>query len=509
MCGPGRAPGTSKRNDMPVKAPKLSFKEKFGYGLGDTACHFAWDMAGMFLFFFLTDVYGISAAMAGTIMLVARVWDAVSDPLIGIISDRTQTRYGKFRPYMIWFALPMGASLVLLFTTPDWDESSKVIYAAAMYLLLSTTYTAVNLPYSALSGVMTADSDERTELNQYRFFLGFIGMFIVSFTMVIKNYLIVDDVMVYAQSISLPTEALGFIQEFNWGGARLLDASGSLQGIIVQNERQAFQSIAIVLAILGTFLLVISFLSTRERISPPAGQKSNLKEDLKNVFGVQAWLILFILGIITFVLINIQGAVINQYFKYYVEDENQATLLYSATTVSLIIGVLLAAPLSKRFEKRNVYLVCSAISGVLTMALFLPGKDDFYMLHTINILSKLAIAPTIPLLWSMIADTADFSEWKNRRRATGLFFSATTFAQKIGGGIAVGLAGWLLTLAQYDGEAIQQTAEAILSLKLLFSIIPGALYLLTALLLFAYKLDDQTVEQIKVELLERRAKEGA
>jgi GPH family glycoside/pentoside/hexuronide:cation symporter len=487
---------------------KLSFREKFGYGLGDTACHFAWDMAGMFLFFFFTDVYGISAAVAGAIMLGARIWDAISDPLIGIISDRTNTKYGKFRPYMIWFAVPMGVSLVLLFTTPDFGENGKVIWAAIMYLLLSTTYTAVNLPYSALSGVMTADSTQRTELNQYRFFLGFIGMFIVSFTMVFKNTLIVDDVLAYAQSINLPQEALSFIQAHNWGEARQLDTSGSLREVIVQNERSAFQTIAFVMAIIGTVLLVISFFSTKERIAPPADQKSNLREDLKNVFGVKAWLILFILGIITFVLINIQGAVINQYFKYYVGDENQATVLYTATTVSLIIGVLLATPLTKRFEKRNVYLVCSALSGILTVALYLPGEDDFYLLHTINILSKLAIAPTIPLLWSMIADTADFSEWKNKRRATGLFFSATTFAQKIGGGIAIGLAGWLLTLAKYDGEAIQQTDESIFALKMLFSVIPGVLYILTAVLLFWYNLDDKTMEKIKLELTQRRAGEA-
>jgi GPH family glycoside/pentoside/hexuronide:cation symporter len=491
---------------MNLKTPKLSFREKFGYGLGDTASHFAWDMAGMFLFFYLTDVYGISAAMAGTIMLIARIWDAISDPMIGIISDRTNTRFGKFRPYMLWFAAPLGVSLVLLFTTPDFEETGKIVYAAAMYLLLSTMYTAVNLPYSALSGVMTADSTERTKLNQYRFFLGFIGMFIVSFTMVFKNNLIVDDVLRFAESVKMSPEALSFIKDQNWGEARLLDTSGQLKDVIVQNERSAFQFIAIVLACVGTVLLVISFLSTKERIKPPPDQKSNLAEDLKNIFGVRAWLILFVLGIITFVLINIQGAVINQYFKYYVGNENGATVLYTATTVSLIIGVLFAAPLTKRFEKRKVYLACSAISGVFTIALFIPGKDDFYLLHTINILSKLAIAPTIPLLWAMIADTADFSEWKNKRRATGLFFSATTFAQKIGGGIAVALAGWLLTVVKYDGEAIQQSDDTLLALKMLFSVIPGVLYLLTAALLFFYKLDDQTVEKIKRELIERRGK---
>ena len=291
--------------------------------------------------------------MAGTIMLVARVWDAISDPLIGIISDRTNTKYGKFRPYMIWFALPLGASLILLFTTPDFDETAKIVWATSMYLLLSTMYTAVNLPFSALSGVMTDDSTERTQLNQYRFFLGFIGMFIVSFTMLFKNMLIVDEVLLFAQNANLPAEALEYIKAYNWGEARLLDTTGELANVIVTEERKAFQLIAIEMAILGTILLVYSFYTTKERIQPPVNQQSNLMEDVKNVFGVKAWFILFVLGIITFVLINIQGAVINQYFKYYVGRENDATLLYTLTTVSLIIGVLLATPLTKRFEKKT------------------------------------------------------------------------------------------------------------------------------------------------------------
>lgn len=492
---------------MNAQSMKLSFREKFGYGLGDTACHFAWDLAGMFLFFYYTDVYGISAAAAGTIMLVARVWDAVSDPLIGIISDRTNTHWGKFRPYMIWFAIPLGAALIMLFTTPDLEQTGKIIFAACAYLMLSTFYTAVNLPYSALSGVMTSDSKERTLLNQYRFFLGFSGMFVVSLTMTIKNYLIVGDVLAHATSIDLPAEALAFIRKFNWGDARLLDTTGTLKDVITQAERDAFQSIAIVLAIVGVVLLVISFFSTKERVEPPKDQVNNLAEDIKCVFGLRDWLILFLLGIVTFILINIQGAVINQYFKYFVGRENDATIFYTSTTICLIIGVLLAAPLTRRFEKRNVYLACSVLSGVLTMALFLAGPEDFYLLHGTNILSKLAIAPTIPLLWAMIADTADFSEWKNRRRATGLFFSATTFAQKIGGGIAVAIAGAMLTIANYDGSAVQQTDEALMSLRLMFSVIPGALYCLTGSLLLLYHLDDSKLDSIRNDLEQRRQEE--
>jgi len=486
---------------------KLSFREKFGYGLGDTASHFSWDLAGMFLFFYYTDVYGISAAAAGTIMLVTRVWDAISDPLIGIIADRTNTRWGKFRPYMLWFAVPLGATLVMLFTTPDFDQTGKIIFAACAYLMLSTFYTAVNLPFSALSGVMTSDSKDRTLLNQYRFFLGFTGMFVVSLTMTFKNYLIVDDVLAHAVAMNLPAEALAYIKDFNWGEARLLDMTGTLKQVITSAEQDAFQLIAMVLAVLGTVLLIVSFLSTKERIEPPKDQVNNIVQDFKCVFGVRDWLILFLLGIVTFILINIQGAVVNQYFKYIVGNENDTTIFYTSTTLCLIFGVLLAAPLVNRFEKRNVYLVCSVLSGVLTMSLYIPGPEDFYLLHTLNILSKLAIAPTIPLLWAMIADTADFSEWKNKRRATGLFFSATTFAQKIGGGIAVGIAGLLLTMANYDGAAVQQTDEALNSLRLMFSVIPGALYVLTGGLLLFYHLTDKKLLTIRAELDQRRQAE--
>ena len=229
------------------------------------------------------------------------------------------------------------------------------ICAASAYLLLITFYTAVNLPFSALSGVMTNDSEERTLLNQYRFFLGFSGMFIVSLTMTFKNYLIVGDVLAHATAIGLPAEALTHIGNFNWGDARLLDPGGTLKGIITEAERGAFQLIATVLAAVGTVLLFISFSSTRERVKPPPDQVSSIVEDIKSVFGVRDWLILFLLGIVTFILINIQGAVVNQYFKYFVGRENDTTIFYTATTLCLIFGVLMAGrAMHEQFLERLV-----------------------------------------------------------------------------------------------------------------------------------------------------------
>ncbi len=441
---------------------KLTFREKAGYGLGDTASHFVWDMVGFWILIFYTDTFGISAAAAGTIMLIARVWDMVSDPLMGVIADRTNTRWGKFRPYLLWMALPYSVLAVLTFTTPDFGTTGKVIYAGVTYFLLMTVFTAINLPYSSLGAVMTSNSYERAGLNSYRFIFAFVGQLIVTGT------------------------ALYLANYFGKG-----------------NMAKGYQYTLILFASISFVLFMITFKSTRERISPPPAQQKNLKKDIGNLFRNRPWVILFFVGIISFVMFAIQNLSIAYYFKYYIGHEENVQLFNVIGTIALILGIPLSKPLAKRFGKRNVYIASSLISGLFFVLLYLPGSDDLYTIYILNILAKFTYAPAVPLLWTMLADTADYSEWKFGRRSTGLVFSAATFAQKAGWGIGGALAGWLLAIYQFVPN-IQQTATSLNGIKMMISVYPGFLYMSCAILLYFYAIDHKTCLIMERELEKRR-----
>lgn len=444
---------------------KLSLKEKVGYSLGDTASHFVWDMVGFWILIFYTDTFGISAAAAGTIMLIARFWDMLSDPLMGIIADRTNTRWGKFRPYILWMALPYSVLAVLTFTTPDLGPTGKVIYAGVTYMLLMTVFTAINLPYSSLGAVMTSDSYERAGLNSYRFIFAFIGQFIVSGTAL--------------------TLALYFGQGDNAKG---------------------YQYTLILFSIISFALFMITFKTTKERVQPPKEQKENLKEDFKNLFKNKPWVILFFVGIISFIMFAMQNLSIAYYFKYYIGNEENVQLFNVIGTVALIVAIPFSKPLAKRFGKRNVFLASSLLSGFFFICLYLPGNKNTTMIYVFNILAKMAYAPAVPLLWTMLADTADYSEWKTGRRSTGLVFSAATFAQKAGWGIGGALAGWLLAIFKFTPN-VEQTETAITGIKLMVSVIPGILYMSCAILLYFYTIDHETCVIMKSDLDERRLTE--
>lgn len=445
---------------------KLSLKEKIGYGLGDTASHFVWDMVGFWILIFYTDTFGISAAAAGTIMLIARVWDMASDPIMGIIADRTQTRWGKFRPYILWMALPYSILAVLAFTTPDLGEGGKVVYAGVTYILLMTVFTAINLPYSSLGAVMTADTYERAGLNSYRFIFAFVGQLIVSGT------------------------ALSLALFFGRG-----------------DQAKGYQYTLVLFSVISFILFMITFRTTRERVAPPKEQKQNLREDLRNLVRNRPWMILFLVGIVSFVMFAMQNLSVAYYFKYYIGKEEGVQLFNVIGTIALIVSIPLSKPLAKRFGNRNVFLASSLLSGIFFILLFLPGKDDLGMIYTFNILAKMAYAPAVPLLWTMLGDTADHSEWKTGRRSTGLVFSAATFAQKAGWGIGGALAGWLLVVFQFEANAVQ-TEIAINGIKLMISVFPGILYMSCAILLFFYNIDHKTSLLMQKELQERRAKAG-
>lgn len=441
---------------------KLSFKEKIGYGLGDTASHFVWDMVGFWILIFYTDTFGISAAVAGTIMLIARVWDMISDPLMGIIADRTNTRWGKFRPYILWMATPYSILAVLTFSTPDFGETGKILYAGITYFLLMTVFTAINLPYSSLGAVMTSDSYERAGLNSYRFIFAFVGQLIVT------------------------GSALYLAQYFGNG-----------------DNAKGYQYTLMLFASISFVLFMITFKTTRERVSPPKEQKSDLKEDLKNLFKNRPWVILFFVGIISFVMFAMQNLTIAYYFKYYIGNESDVQMFNVIGTIALIVAIPLSKLLARKFGKRNVFLASSLISGSFFMALYIPDSKDIISIYVLNILAKVSYAPAVPLLWTMIADTADYSEWKYGRRSTGLVFSAATFAQKAGWGIGGALAGWVLALYQFVPN-VEQSETSITGIKLMISVFPGILYMSAAILLFFYSIDHKTCLVMQKDLEERR-----
>jgi glycoside/pentoside/hexuronide:cation symporter, GPH family len=443
----------------------LSFKEKLGYGLGDTASHFVWDMVGFWLLFFYTDVYKIPAAAAGTIMLIARFWDMGIDPIIGIISDRTQTRWGKFRPYILFGAIPYAVLAILTFTTPDLGEIGKIIYAGTTYVLLMTAYAAINLPYSSLGAVMTSDTYERAGLNTYRFICAFVGQFIVT-----------GLALTLAKFFGRGDKALGF------------------------------QHTLILFGFLSLVFFFITFKTCKERVQPSKSLPSSLKEDLKNLFTNRPWIILAIVGIVSFVMFAMQNAAIAYYFKYYIGKEENVQLFNVIGTVALIVALPLSKPLARKFGNRNVFIASSLLSGAFFIALYLPGAQNLVSVYALNILAKLAYAPAVPLLWTMIADSADYSEWKSGRRATGLCFSAAVFAQKAGWGIGAAIAGWLLTVFNYIPDA-QQTERALTGIKLLVSVIPGILYMSCAVFMFFYNIDSETTDLMKRDLDARRQRE--
>ena len=450
---------------MPTSKDKVTFLEKVGYGLGDTASNFYFQMFMIYLTFFYTDVFGISPAAVGTMFFVTKMWDTFNDPIMGVLADRTNTRWGKFRPYLIWMVIPFGVIGVLTFTTPDLSASGKLIYAYITYTLMMMAYTAINIPYSALMGVISPNSLVRTSVSSYRFILAMAGTFIV-------------------QGATLP-----MVNFFGKG-----------------SEQKGFQMAMVVYAIAAIILFLITFLTTKERVQPAKEQQSTLKEDLKDLMANKPWLILFVIGIFTLFNIAIRNAAIMYYFKYYIGNQNLSSLFMMLGTIGVMVGVALTGPLSKIFGKRKLYMFLMGLTAVLTALFYLIPKDQIVAVFAMHILISTVMGPTAPLIWAMYADTADYSEWKSGHRATGLVFSAATFAQKFGWTIGAAIAGWLLAAFGFKAN-IEQTPEALNGIRLMISIIPAAAALLSTISVSFYNLDDELMKKIEVELKERKGTE--
>lgn len=447
---------------MQTGTEKLSVKEKVGYALGDTAANFIFQTMVMFQLVFYTDTFGISAIAAGTLLVVVRIWDAVFDPIMGVIADKTKTRWGKFRPWILWTAVPFGIMGFLTFVTPDFSADGKLIYAYVTYIVLMMIYSANNLPYSALSGVMTGDLGERTSLSSYRFVFAMLAQLII-------------------QGLALPM--------VNYFGAG--------------DSAKGYQFTMGIFSALAVILFIITFSTTKERIQPAPTQKATVKQHFGDLLKNGPWLVMFILTIILFITLAMRGSIVLYYFKYYVGQEDLFSLFNVLGTVATIIGIFFSKKLSMRFGKRNVF-----IGGLLgttfftALFIFLPPTAIPFMFAS-EILRQFVYGFTIPLLWAMMADVADYSEWKNNRRATGIVFAAIVFGLKAGLGFGGAIAGYILSLYGYIPNAIQ-SAAALEGIRLTMSLFPAITFGICAVVLFFYQINKQTEIQITEELTERR-----
>jgi GPH family glycoside/pentoside/hexuronide:cation symporter len=450
---------------MTTENDRLSVTEKIGYGFGDLASNLFWQMFSIFIAKFYTDVFLLGAAAMGTMMLVTRMADAVIDPMIGTIADRTQTRWGHFRPYLIWMALPMAATAVLTFTTPSFGGTPRVVYAYVTLTLMMFAYSAINIPYSALLGVLTPDSKERTSVSSYRFVMAILPVFIIVNT------------------------AIPMVHFF--GGS--------------DNSPAGWQATMAVYSAAAVILYFATFAMTKERVQPADKQETSLSSDVKDLLRNRPWVVLCVVGIFALTYNNIRNTVIVYYFDYVVPDgKGYFGPVMTTGAVAFILGVMATAPLSKRFGKRNFYMVSMALTGLLTAAFYFVPASNIRMVWAAHALISFCAAPTAPLVWAMYADTADYSEWKWGRRATGLIFSAASFSQKFGWAIGGAGAGWLLAYFGYV-PGVAQDSRTINGIMLMMSMIPAIGAVVAVLALWFYELDEGVVETMTAELEARRA----
>ncbi len=480
---------------------KLPVREKVGYAAGDIATNFFFQSMILYQTRFYTDTVGLSAVAVGSMFLVLRLGDAIMDPVIGALSDRTNTRWGKFRPWILFTAIPFGLIFWLVYVTPNVGAQGKLIYAYVTYSLVMMLYSANNTPYSALMGVMTPDASERSAVASYRFIGALIGQFVI-------------------QALPLPLVAkLG-------------------HGDSAKGWAMAMGIFAVCIVILN----LITFASTKERVIPDPRQKSSLSADLRNVFTCGPWLVMFILTLLVFTMLVIRGSSWNYMFTYYVDQStlkafldrfglaggavtgwrsvlnslgllvnpdgsNAAgvgfSLFFVVGSLVQIAGILISKPLADRFGKKAVFIIGAAVTMIATAMVFTAAPTAIGYMFFTSILWAIGWGPTVPLLWVMIADVADYSEWKTSRRATGFMFAGILFALKAGLSLGGALSAWIINAYGYVPNAVQ-TEKALLGIRLGASIYPAIALLLGLICLAIYPIGKQLNSRIEKELNERR-----
>ncbi|MET0634533.1 MAG: glycoside-pentoside-hexuronide (GPH):cation symporter [Chitinophagaceae bacterium] len=472
---------------------KLSVLEKVGYSLGDLAANLVFQTLITYLAYFYTDIYGLEANHASAIILTVGLVAAFGfNPIIGAIADRTVSRWGKFRPWILFTAIPLGVAALLAFSTPDFSYKGKVIYAVITYSFLLLLYAANNLPYSALSGVITGDMKERNSMSAYRFVAVMFAQFFVQVFM-----------LPIIESAGGGDKAVGIEKVMTW------------------------------LAIIGTVMLLITFLSTRERIVPKPEQKSSLSEDLSDLVKNRPWLIMLLLTTLVFITLAMKGGAYVYYFKNYVDKQALTSfiepilnglsgigvnffgedpvaagfgLFNAGGIIFMIVGITLSKRLADKYGKRDVFGIALFISTLFILLFYFFAPQSVGLMFASQILHGFFYGITIPILWAMIADVADYSEWKNNRRATAIIFSAMMVGLK--GGLSIGSALLTRILGYFDylpNSTEAQTGTAIEGTRLLVSVFPAIPFLIGAGLLFFYEINKKMELKIESDLKSRRS----
>ncbi len=479
---------------MNIQSTKISTLEKIGYSLGDLSANLIFQTLMTFLAFFYTDIYKIPPAAASAIIFTGGMIGAFFNPVMGVIADRTHTRWGKFRPWILWTSIPFGVMALLAFTTPDFGLGWKITYALITYILLVLVYSANNLPYAALSGVMTGNMAERNSISSYRFTAVMVAQFVV-------QVLLMPLVLIMG------------------GGDRTL----------------GFERTMGIFAVVGIVFFIITFLTTRERIQPPAEQKTKIKDDFSDLIQNKPWIAMLATTVFLFVTLSLRGGTMVYYFENFLSEAHIASFLdnigfnafirnlnTTLTSIGLvgfqwpedpstsgfsvfnaggiimmIIGIAFSKGLADRFGKRDVFRTALFLSALCVLVFFFFAPESIGLVFIFQLLHGFFYGLTIPLLWAMIADVADYSEWKNNRRATGIIFSAMIFGLKAGLSIGGALVAGILAAFGYDEQLAAQPASAIQGIKLSVSVIPFITFTICVLCLIFYEINKKM--EVKIE----------
>lgn len=446
-------------------AVSVGLRERIAYAAGDTASVLYFHTFSQFLFIYYTDEFGIEPAVVGLMFLVVRLFDVVTDPMMGLIADRTNSRHGKFRPWLRWGIIPYVVLGPFVFFVPEFSEGGRLVYAYLSYIAVMAVYSMVNIPYGALMGVMTPNPKERSVLSSFRFSGAYVAVLFVNLTL------------------------LKLVSYFGGGD----DAIGYFRTMMVY-------------AVIAGGLLYFTFATTRERIVPLKSDDSSVWRDFRLLFRTGPWLAICGIGIVTLVGITIRGTSVLYFLKYYMQANNNiVTLFLTAGTISTLLGTVCTKFFEDFFAgKKRAYICLSVLAGITSSGYYFVSDSGLLLLFSINFLGGFFMGPLMPLFWSMIADTADYAEWKYGRRFTGLVFSAGTTSQKFGWAIGGYVTGYILSWYGYV-KNVDQVPETVEGIKLLMSFIPSGVGLLSAAMAVLYGITPKLSIEIQAELEERKS----